>query len=136
MRRLLVTGSRGWKDEHTARQMLLWALTWYGGSMVLVHGDAPGADQICRNAWRQAGQPDEPHRPNWRPNGVFDPQAGFDRNGVMVARGADQALAFDLPCTDPKCRRREPHVTHGTEHCIRLIQYAGIPLWRWSESQP
>lgn len=133
-RRLLVTGSRSWTNREIIRQTLLQIYIRMGGGVVLVHGDAVGADQLCRDIWREAGLPDEAHRPNWRPNGIFDPRAGFDRNALMVSRGAHQAAAFDLPCTDSRCRRKEPHITHGTEHCIRLIEHAQIPLWRWSRS--
>lgn len=134
MRRLLVTGSRSWEDVETTRRVLLQFYTWLGGSVVLVHGGANGADKTCSAIWTSAGLPEEVHRPIWYPGGVYDWRAGFTRNNKMVARGADHALAFDLPCMKPRCTRPIGHVTHGTADAIERITAAGIPLWRWSQS--
>lgn len=49
----------------------------------------------------------------------------------MVALGATWAYFFGMPCTKNWCARREPHLSHGTEHCVRLIRASGIPMWGW-----
>ena len=130
--RLLVTGSRGWTDRRIIFNALHWGWSSFGPGTVLVHGGASGADSLCRRVWKEAGLPDEVHTPQWRPHGVFNPVAGFDRNARMVALGADRAFYFGLSCSDEKCRRQEPHLTHGTEDCVQRIKDAGIPLWGWT----
>ena len=54
--------------------------------------------------------------------------AGFARNGGMVKLGADEWLAFGLPCSDSRCRRRGSHATHGTADCAQKAIDAGITL--------
>jgi hypothetical protein len=130
--RILVTGSRNWTDRRIIYHALRWGLETFGPDTVVVHGGAAGADTICREIGRQLGMPDELHTPRWRPNGIFNPVAGFDRNARMVALGADRAFYFGLFCSDGKCRRQEQHLTHGTEDCVKRIQDAGIPLWGWT----
>jgi len=132
--RLLITGSRTWTDRETCYWVLYNAWDNLGRDVTLIHGGAEGADNICQSIWLESGLPEEMHRPIWYSGGVYDWRAGFARNDKMVQRGADAALAFDLPCTSPRCRRTEPHVTHGTEDCLLRIEAAGIPLWRWSLS--
>lgn len=130
--RLLVTGSRGWTDRRVIYETLFGDLMVFGRDTVLVHGGAAGADSLCREVWRELGLADEVHTPRWRPHGVFNPLAGFDRNARMVALGADRAFYFGLSCSDEKCHRQEPHLTHGTEDCVQRIKDAGIPLWGWT----
>ena len=55
-------------------------------------------------------------------------QAGYDRNEVMVAKAAKrggECVALVAPCTEPRCRRTEPHGTHGASHCADRAHAAG-----------
>lgn len=99
---------------------------------VIVHGACPtGAD--AQAAWwvrmhgRTLGVTEEPH-----PTEDFGPWpgAGPRRNAYMASLGADLCLAFLGPCTSPRCRRSEPHPSHGASGCARLAEKAGIPTQR------
>jgi hypothetical protein len=53
--------------------------------------------------------------PNWRPNGVYDPRAGLDRNTDIVAT-CTHAIAF--PCV----------LGSGTQDTIDKLRKAGKPV--------
>jgi hypothetical protein len=73
----------------------------------------------------------ERHPADWFPgdDARFGRGAGFKRNGEMVALGADEWEAFGLPCSDHRCYRQDPHISHGTAHCAGLAAEAGIPVF-------
>lgn len=131
--RVLVTGSRDWVDRATLVQRLTKA---YDAALraesrlVVVHGHCPkGADRLAHlwvTAMRGAGwDVDEEARPaNWSEGRG----AGFDRNERMVMSGADECLAFAMPCTKRSCVRPGEHYSHGTTHCASLAERAGIPV--------
>jgi hypothetical protein len=73
---------------------------------------------------------------DWCPAGKYDRTAGFRRNGEMVESGADEWLAFALPCEDHRCCHRPPHPSHGTAHCAGLAVDAGIPLYPFGADGP
>ena len=121
--RVLVTGSRTWDDENTIRQAFGEIVQLHGPENVtVVHGACPaGADRLADDiarAW--AGMTVERHPANWRPGGVFNRRAGFERNAHMVNLGADICLAF--------IRDRSA----GATHCAALAEQAGIPVRRWA----
>lgn len=99
--RVLVTGSRVWKDRHAVwaalDDVLIEARAQHGTGPILtvVHGKAPGADAWA-HAWAAAHDPivtAEPHEADWR----MGKQAGHWRNQHMVNLGADLVLAFFQP---------------------------------------
>lgn len=108
--RVLVTGSRHWKDRTSIRT----ALTAYRQpGAVLVSGACPtGADALAEGIWREWGLTVERHPADWLRHGKA---AGPIRNQQMVDAGADVCLAFPLPDS------------RGTQDCIRKAQAAGIP---------
>ena len=110
--RILVTGSRDWDDTLRISVALYnaWKRLGFHKGATLVHGDAPGADTIARDIWRDNGLIDEPHPADWSQG----KSAGPRRNQQMVDLGADLCLAF------PKGK------SAGTRHCIRAAQQAGI----------
>jgi len=122
--RVLVTGSRDWTDLLT----LDIALGSEQGMaaidlrpLVVVHGGARGADAMA-DAWaRRNGFAVEKHPAIWRPNGVYNPQAGLLRNREMVRLGADVCLAFIRSGS------------RGASHCARLAEEAGIPTNRYTD---
>ena len=131
--RILVTGSRDWTDEAKLALHLGMATgvpaDWR--SVVVVHGACKtGADKIADTLARSHKLRVEPHPADWRPAGTFDRSAGFKRNTLMVSLGADVCLCFLMPCTDPKCRRTDPHGSHGASHCAGLAEAAGIETRR------
>jgi len=133
--RVLVTGSRSWKDTDamfTALDALAQsaARTGFAG-MTVVHGAAKGADTTAglwvvdrkRRGWRVGAEPHPVRGADWRRHGNL---AGHRRNARMVELGADVCLAFINPCEKEKCRRPRPHGTHGAEHCADLAEAEGI----------
>lgn len=145
--RLLVTGSRDWKDEDAIRQSLAAVITTLGPQNVtIVHGACPtGADALTDQIagewaglaierhpadWDHCapGCPDKPHRVRKQPGDIhhpgelddYCPGAGPRRNRHMVSLGADLCMPFPLPGS------------RGTKKCMRYARAAGIPIRRWT----
>ncbi len=115
--RVLVTGSRAWTGRAALASVLDELLAEHG-TLTIVHGNAPGADQMAHH-WA-ATRPDvitEPHPAAWSTGGK---RAGFIRNAEMVKLGADLCLAF--------IRDNSP----GATHCAALAEKAGIPVTRYT----
>ena len=137
MTRVLVTGSRTWTDRRMVWDALSLTATEYGiNGLVVVHGKANGGDTFAEE-WALAnedkGVVNEPHPAEWLigsgANAVYNPQAGFQRNGYMVDLGARRCLAFLMFCTKSDCpQRHQQHYTHGAAHCLGLALAAGIPV--------
>jgi len=121
--RLLVTGSREWRDVEAIR----WVLRKWGcrpDQIVVVQGMAKGADSIARMVAIQLGMRYEDHpvtRADWDRYGN---SAGHQRNGVMVAAGARGCVAFPLG------------VSPGTRGCMKLCKQAGIKVWNRGDQLP
>ena len=97
MKRLLVTGSRLWTNRaKVAYEMgrAIGELTSGYDLVTIVHGGAAGADTMAGWVATTYGYPVEVHVPDWRPYGIYNPQAGFQRNQKMVDLGVDMCLAF------------------------------------------
>ncbi|MBB3752502.1 hypothetical protein FHT44_005014 [Mycolicibacterium sp. BK634] len=121
--RVIVTGSRVWKDPLPIIDAL-WDQFAYAKShdlpMVVVEGRCPhgGADKIAENwakAAKRQGLPvdHDPIPANWEALGK---RAGPFRNQVMADRGGNACLAFPLP------------ESRGTWDMIRRALDAGIPV--------
>ena len=94
------------------------------------------ASQWVREAARITGSMtvgEEAHPANWHPGGKFDRTAGFGRNGEMIDSGAREALAFLDRCMRAHCGPG-PHGSHGTEHCAKWAERAGIPVRRFGDA--
>lgn len=136
--RVLVTGSRDWDDRRAIEDTLTTAgalAIALGQRLTVVHGDCrTGADRIA-DAWaewhRERGQPFDLERHPARNFGPW-PAAGPRRNAHMVQLGADACFAFIGPCTSPRCRRPDPHPSHGASGCADLAEQAGIPTRRFT----
>jgi hypothetical protein len=125
--RLLVTGSREWRDVEAIR----WALTavWrkWGcrpDQVVVVQGKTRGTDRIARSVALELGMRFEDHpvsRAEWDRYGN---SAGHRRNAVMVAAGARGCVAF--PLVDSR----------GTPGCIVMCKRAGITVWNRGYQYP
>lgn len=137
--RVLVTGSRSWRDRETLADALLG--TWHDGTQVIsaeaqflvVHGDCPdGADALAKQWAIDNGLNHEAHPADWSApcdatcppehrkvssrNGEYCPLAGHRRNQLMVDMSADLVLAFHR------------NGSRGTADCIRRATTAGIPV--------
>lgn len=128
--RILVTGSRYWRDQAAIALGISGWLDSVGTSIgavypvpVIVHGgqrtlDAVtggwyGADWLAGRIARNWGFGEERHPADWATEGRA---AGPRRNARMVALGADVALGF--PIGD----------SPGTRGCLALAEAAGIPV--------
>lgn len=143
MKRLLVTGSRSWTDRDAITDALDDAVdTFWPNSdpdnetIVLVHGDARGADRLAAEIWtKRWSMPTEPHPADWTGpcrrtcrhghrrvtaagTDTICPAAGLYRNIEMVELGADLVLAFILDSSA------------GASQCARLAAKAGIEVRR------
>jgi hypothetical protein len=118
--RLLITGSREWRDVAAIRYCLTAISRKWGcrpDQIVVVQGMAEGADTIARNLAIELGMRVEDHpvtRADWKRYGK---SAGHRRNAVMVAVGARGCAAFPLG------------ESLGTRGCMKLCKRAGIPVW-------
>lgn len=125
--RVLVTGSRTWTDFSLILAEVR-TLADHHPRLVIVHGAAPsGADMLASLAARQFGVVQERHPAAWRRLGK---RAGYVRNEEMVMTHPDECLAFLMTCELPRCQARPPHPTHGSAHCAKLAEDAGIPVRR------
>lgn len=130
MKRLLVTGSRDWKDESAIQLALGEALGELAyreraernpdylspEHYLLIHGDCPtGADAIADRIWRGWGLPVLARPALWN---VWGKKAGPLRNKHMVDLGADLCLAFIGPGS------------RGAAGCAKLADEAGIETRR------
>ena len=139
--RILVTGSRSWTDRYTIMTAIerptIDAFS-RGDTVLVIHGDAGGADRIARNVvrgWHADGWPIDEHAmpakwaecapdcpPHRRTRAVgvatYCPTAGHRRNAEMVNLGPDLCLAFVRDNS------------RGATNCIGLAQAAGIPTVR------
>lgn len=127
--RLLVTGSRAWRDIRLIRSVLAGVLREHPGA-VLVSGHCErGADAIAENCWAalcgfetvdeavEAGRI-ELYPADWERHGK---RAGPLRNSAMVATAPDECVAF-IGDASP-----------GATHCSAAAEAAGIPVRRWRQ---
>lgn len=122
--RILVTGSRDWYDSSILAALNVgWNVAEVEdrGPLVIVHGHCPTGADAFADVWaRTRGVKYERYPAIWRPNGVYNPQAGLIRNRKMVELGADQCLAFIR------------NGSRGATHCAGLAEEAGIPTVRYT----
>lgn len=113
MKRVIVTGSRHWKNRETIEKTLNLVLQKFG-KVTLVSGACPtGADRIAEEVWESFGGEVELHPAQWDVHGKA---AGPIRNQEMVNLGADFCVAFPLPGSK------------GTQDCMNRATVAGIPV--------
>jgi hypothetical protein len=116
--RLLVCGSRTWTDQARLWQVLDQVVTEHSdGQVVLIEGDARGADRLAGQLARQRGWRLERYPADWTHEGRA---AGFRRNARMLRQGRpDLVVAFTV---GPLAESR------GTADMVRRAQEAGVPV--------
>lgn len=118
--RLLITGSREWRDVPAVDWALRAVLAKWAcrpDQIVVVQGKCRGTDSIARTVAMRLGMRYEDHpvtRQDWQRYGL---SAGHRRNAVMVAAGARGCIAFPLG------------ESLGTRGCMRIAKAAGITVW-------
>lgn len=114
--RVIVTGSRAWPDPVKVAHELT-QLFQEVGPFQLVHGAcSTGADAAAGHWYEVAGADLGCAEQRYPAVWARGPQAGPDRNRLMVEAGADLVLAFPLP------------EGSGTQHTMRLAREAGIEV--------
>jgi YspA, cpYpsA-related SLOG family len=117
--RVLVTGSRDWPAPNLMARVLRQC---YRPGIVLVVGDARGADAHAVRVWRELGGQPAIYVADWKHLGR---RAGVARNEVMVhslVPGRDLALAFIF------------NGSRGATHCSQYAQEWGIKTLTWALS--
>lgn len=118
--RVIVTGARKLKDKKLVFKELdlLYRLWFYGKEpgerFIVVHGNNPNGADAFADEWARSGKlyvEVEPVDAHWE---LLGGHAGAERNGRMVARGADVCLAF------PRGK------STGTRDCMQQAHDAGI----------
>lgn len=125
--RLLVTGSRQWKDPDLIRWSLLAVLRKWGcrpDQIVVVQGMARGADRIARSTAIQLGMRVEDHPVPQAEWDRYGNSAGHRRNARMVAAGARGCIAFPLG------------ESKGTRGCMAMCEDAKIRVWNRGDDEP
>jgi hypothetical protein len=144
--RILVTGSRDWHAAGTLGRELAEAVRSSGhhpSEVVIVHGDAQGADKMADHWAQRYGLRVERYPARWgapcrpdcrighrqtRDGSGYCPAAGMYRNAEMLATGIRLVAAFLMPCSKSTCRDPRPHFSHGAFGCVTLAGEAGIPV--------
>ena len=116
--RLLVCGSRTWTDLPRLWEVLDRLVSEHGdGQVVLIEGDARGADRLAGQLARARGWRLERYPADWSREGRA---AGVRRNARMLQQGRpDLVVAFTI---GPLQQSR------GTAGMVRRAQEAGVPV--------
>lgn len=120
--RIIVCGSRDW-NEYNEIYAFLRQFRGFGAGpttvrppVVIIHGDARGADRLAGAAAKRLGMQVEVHPADWTGRGRA---AGHERNRLMLALGADLVVAFKHDF-NPRMDRG------GTENMVRIAMEGGI----------
>jgi hypothetical protein len=111
--RLLVCGSRSWKDDLAIADAIS-QLDNTSGIQLLIQGGARGADRMARSFANSAGIPVKEFPANWNRYGKA---AGFIRNQQMLDEGRPHLVLAFLRNDSP-----------GTLDMIRRAAKADIPV--------
>jgi hypothetical protein len=113
--RVLVTGSRDWRDRSMIEEVLDTLLTEHG-QLAIAHGHCPTGADAYADEWARRNRPRAQitrYIANWKLNGRA---AGPIRNQHMVDDGADVCLAFIR------------NHSAGASGCADMARRAGIPV--------
>lgn len=137
--RLLITGSRSWKDyerlchclDSIAEQFAIHSKDRYiKEGLTLVSGHAYGADAMGE-AWFVTKFPlEQPEiwKADWR---KYNRRAGIVRNTAMVDSWPDAVVGFLMPCDKDSCVNVGRHWSHGADHCSTYAESKAIPTTRF-----
>ena len=115
--KILVTGSRHWRDKEAIHKALWW-LRKETNNVTVVHGGATGADSIAAEVALEFGFLPVEYAADWH---KFRKAAGPIRNQTMVDSGPDVVLAFHEDLAESK----------GTKDCVKKARAKKIPVFVW-----
>lgn len=120
VRRIMVTGSRDWTNRTVIDQALFayWYEAGRPSDILLIHGDARGADTLAKECWTKQGFGTRAYRAMWED---FGKRAGVMRNLVMIEKRPEHVLAF--------IKGNSP----GATHAAAAAEKAGIPVTYYRE---
>lgn len=110
--RVLVTGGRTYSSYVTVAEVLTLV-----DPLVIVHGDATGADALAKRWANEHGVEQRPYPADWA---QFGNSAGPRRNALML-----KSEIIDLVVVFPG--------TVGTADMMRKAHAAGVPVKHWDE---
>lgn len=113
-RRVLVTGSREWKDYETIARALDEA-----APTELAHGGAPGADSLADRWGSENGVPARAYDANWS---AYGKKAGFVRNQEMLDAFQPHLVIAFKDGFDYEMK------SGGTEHMVKIAAEAGYEV--------
>jgi SLOG family YspA-like protein len=117
--RLLVCGSRDWTDAALLAHAVEQVIAQHGQDrpgVVLIEGDARGADRLAGTLARARGWELEVYPADWQRHGRT---AGMRRNARMLRQGRPERV---IALTD------DPTASRGTADMVRRAHSAGIPV--------
>lgn len=89
-----VVGSRSFRDYRLmCKELDTLRKEKSGYTLRFVSGGAQGADKLAEQYAEEHDLKIDVLKPDWRPNGVYDPQAGLNRNTDIV-QAAQMVIAF------------------------------------------
>jgi hypothetical protein len=112
--RVLICGSRDW-DDVACIERVVQELAAADPDLVVIEGEARGADSIARDAARRLGVPVIKYPADWVSYGRA---AGPMRNQQMLDAGPDLVVAFHPNIAESK----------GTRDMVMRAGRAGIPV--------
>lgn len=120
VRKLLITGSRDWNNRVVMDRALF--SYWYEADrpsdIVLIHGNANGADKMAAQVWAKQGFAVRAVPADWE---TFGKRAGIMRNLAMLNEEPEHVLAF--------IKNNSP----GASHCAAEAERRGIPVTYFRE---
>lgn len=110
--KVLVCGSRSWRDRTVMFNVLSSLFADYGHRLTIMHGGARGADLMAGSIAREFGVGEREFPAQWSTHGR---RAGVLRNHQMLDEEPDMVVAFT-------------HGSTGTQHTIDAARKRGIPV--------
>jgi len=114
--KVIVCGSRNWTNrEKIADRLIFLQAVNRGVRVVLIEGEARGADRLAREVGEELGFPVVPIPAEWDRHGK---RAGIIRNAWMLLMEPDLVIAFHENLEESK----------GTGHMVRIARKVGVPV--------
>ena len=112
--RVIVAGATTWQNVESIRNELI----QLPRDAVVIHGDAPGADELGGSLARELELVVEPFAKNSSDYQRYKRGAWKGLNERMLASGAELVIAFH-PAVEK---------SRGTKHLLKLANDAGVPV--------